>query len=205
MFLAVGLMTGTAMAIDVPDASFEDDQLDPDNWAYVDDMTTPWANTYYSGYAWVGNTYYYGDWYPGVGHTGDQYVDINASYLHQSLGATYVEGETYELSIWCTTDTEGQGLYFYFTDGTGNDGWTGASILEDSGLIEVAVENNLQTWSQYSHQYTATAADAGKDIGICIYGRSVTYGDDVALTIIPEPITLSLLGLGGLVLIRRKK
>ena len=138
-----------------------------------------------------------------MGHTGAQYVDLNAGYLHQALpGETYEEGTTYELSVWVTTTSEGQGLYGYFLDGAGPGDFYETTVLY-TGYFDVAVEPDVSTWSQYTFEYTATADDAGKTIGIGIYGRGDTYGDTVALT--PEPMTLGFLGLGALMLRRRKR
>jgi len=37
------------------------------------------------------------------------------------------------------------------------------------------------------------------------YWQSVGFVDDVDITVVPEPMTLGLLGLGGLTLLRRRK
>ncbi len=180
LFLAVGLVwTGTALAINVPDGDFDTPVLADGTWAYVNDIVGgAWFAT--GSGPWVGNNYSYDGYdYPGMGHTGAQWVDLNTYYIAQALGGeTYEEGMTYELSIYATTGTGGQGLYLYFTDATSSsNGWEGAPTLFDSGLIEVPVSG----WTRYSAQYTASAADAGKTIGIGIYGRGSTYGDTVGL------------------------
>ncbi len=202
LFLAVGLiLANTALAINVPDGDFDTPVVADGTWDYIYNLGGAWSDTYWSGNAWVGNNYsYVGYDYPGMGHTGAQWVDLNASYIHQTLtGETYMEGETYELSIYATTGTEGQGLYFYFMDATNSaNGWDDAIILESTSLVEVPISG----WTKYSAEYTATADADGKTIGIAIYGRGGTYGDTVALT--PEPMTLGLLGLGALMIRRRK-
>ncbi len=136
-----------------------------------------------------------------MGHTGSQWIDLNTGYIHQTLtGETYQEGVTYELSIWATTIYDGEGLYFYFLDGTNSkNGWNGATTLMGTSLVPVPISD----WTKYSAEYTATAADDGKTIAIAIYGRGSTGADTVALT--PEPMTLGLLGLGALMLRRRKR
>lgn len=183
LFLAVGLVwAGTALAINVPDGDFDDHAVPDGGWRYVKDIDSAWIATYYSGNPWIGNNYANSGGYPVMGHTGAQYVDLNAGYIHQALpGETYVEGTTYELSVWITTTTEGQGLYGYFLDGAGPGDFYQTTVLSE-GYYDVAVEQDVSTWSQYTFDYTATADDAGKTIGIGIYGRSVTYADTVTLT-----------------------
>jgi hypothetical protein len=180
-FLAVGLVwANTAVAINVPGGTFDDyDAGGARNWRYVKDIAgCDWTAEFYSGNPWVGNNYANG--YPTLGHTGVQWVDLNAGYIHQALtGETYEEGVTYELSAWITTTSSGQGLYLYFLEG---DDWRNPL---DTGYFDVAVEPDLSTWSKYSHQYTATAADDGKTMGISIYGRRITYADTITLIIEP--------------------
>ena len=201
LMAAVGLVwAGTAAAIDVPGSSFEyPDAIGDGSWAYVKDIPgCDWTAVKYTGNPWIGQNYWWGTSYPGVGHTGDSYLKLNAGYIYQSLsGETWVEGVTYDLGIWVTTKSTGQRLITYvMADGD----WANRIIIGD---VVPAVQPDLQTWIQLTAQYTATADYAGKDIGIGFYGRSNTFADDV--TIVPEPITLGLLGLGGLGLIRRKR
>ena len=204
MLLAIGLMwTGSAMAIDVPDGDFETPALEDGAWIYVDDATydTAWGFTKWGGTSWIGNNYSYGGLYPGMGHSGAQWIDMNSSYIHQALGATYEEGLTYEISAWVTTPTAEERLFAYFTSG-GSDGWTDATILSSEFQIVPVSDNH--TWNQLTFSYTATAEDDGKAIGFSLFGDYDTYVDDVAV-VVPEPLTLSLLGLGSMCLIRRKR
>lgn len=199
LFLAVCLIcAGTTLAIDVPDGDFDSTAVADGGWGYIKDIGSAWTGWYYSGDPWVGNNYSYAGYsYPGMGHSGASWVDLNAGYISQALtGETYVEGTTYELSTWINTTAEGQGLYLYFLVGD----WDAELAY---GYHDVAVEADLSSWSQYSFEYTATAEDAGKTIGIALYGRGETYADTIALT--PEPMTLGLLGLGALMIRRRKR
>lgn len=86
-----------------------------------------------------------------------------------------------------------------------------ASPLTDiaTGTITTALGDS---WTEYTFTYTATAADAGKYLGIQFSGTNLGgYAylfDNVRLDVTPapEPATMSLLGIGGLgLLIRRKK
>ncbi len=188
--LSIFALSQSAMALVVPDGDLEGSAIAADGWEYMSAHTgidTSWTDTGYPN-TWIANTYTTGSanyGYPVMGHSGAQWMDMNGSYVHQSLTDTYVEGETYILSIWATTTYTGQGLYFYFTDGTGNDGWTAAPLLFDSGAIAVTQQASpASVWEQYSAEYTATAADAGKNIGIAIYGRTNTWADDITLEIL---------------------
>ena len=148
----------------------------------------------------MGNNYSYGGLYPGVGHTGDSWVDLNAGYVHQLLTDTYVEGVTYEVSAWVWTNAAEQRLQFYFTTGS-TDGLTGNTEMVNMGDF---LMDEDRSWQQYTSTFQVPAGWGGQQIGLAIYGRDGTYADDVALTIIPEPVTIGLLGLGAL-LVRKKK
>ena len=199
VLLTVGLIwTSSASAIDVPGGTFDEyDVGGSGNWKYlvnIPDDWTVWVDP--DSGPWVGNNY--GGAYPTLGHTGAQWLDINGEYISQALpGQNYFEGVTYKISVMATTTTDdGQRLYMYFLDGD----WD--ATLLDTGAIPVAVEENLQTWTEYTAEYTATAADAGKPIGIGFWGDGDVYLDTVGF--VPEPMTIGLLGLGAL-MIRRKR
>ncbi len=184
LLAAVGLMTGSAMALVVPDGDFESIPLPDNSWepiAIHTGINTPWVNTYSGGYAWILNNYYSGGAYPSTGLSGAQWVNIGYSYIHQSLTDTYVGGETYELSIWATTIYPSEQLWLFLTDGTSNDGLNGAAQLAVFGPIAVTQQGDPDIWEQHSAQYTATAVDAGKNIGIALWGSWLAFVDDVTL------------------------
>ena len=61
------------------------------------------------------------------------------------------------------------------------------------------------TWGLSTLTYTATAADDGAPIGIAFWGAGDAAVDDVTVTSIPEPSLPALLGLGGMLLLRRRR
>ena len=88
--------------------------------------------------------------------------------------------------------------------GTGNAGlklesWAGGGNLDYTADMTVPITSE---WATYSWDYTINAgADAIKCVAIWGGGSSVGYDN---LSVVPEPTTMALLGLGALVL-RRKK
>ena len=174
----------------------ETEVVDPDY-----EVTLPNGDPGERGYDYVGNLYNLGytDWgspdgvyiadttvYAGAGpstaHSGDKWVDLNGYSVHQALLGTYVEGEQYTLTVWATADTSNQTISVGFTDGSVANGYIGAAdawAISGSEPATFAVPDTGFAWSSYSHSYTATAADAGKTIGISIYGASATYLDGV--------------------------
>ena len=199
-------MADSGIAIIVLDASFEDAPEVPDGGQMaLDAVTTPWSRTIFGGNPLIGRNYVNSDGIPQVGYEGDSYVGINHSYIHQQLEATYTEGQTYELSIWATTrlDYPGQTIYGYFTVGGDGDGWTNATEL-DIGSYDITTSTGSHTWYKHTFTYTAGAAEAGQAIGIAFLGNdSNMYVDNV--TLVPEPMTIGLLGLGAAMLRRKKR
>ena len=169
-------MVGSATAIVVPDASFEG-LASSGWWAYVNDVTSPWdCSTDGGGSSWIGDNYVQSYGYPQVGHDGLAYVGMNGKYIYQTLPDTYLEGVTYRLSVWATTgqDDSGQRVYIYFQDDVGD--------IAASGALDIPMSSGgTHDWYPYSLNYTATAADTGKNITIMFWGDGEAYIDDVTL------------------------
>jgi hypothetical protein len=153
-----------------------------------------------AGDSWVDYGYWRADGYLEdlYAHSGNNKAYAYEDYIYQILDETYVEGLTYTLSAWVGQPWEGyaSGWWLYLT---------GEDYTDE--LSEASGEAPLD-WQQVSVSFTATAADAGNRIGIKMWGDSEVSFDDVTLDAIPEPGTLTLLGMGALGLLwfaRRKR
>jgi len=187
-FAAVFLPVSSATAVDiiVPDAGFDDHVLnDVGDYIYIGDSsyTGAWKSDYGSGGAYIDYRYWIADGdlparsgnlkaYPSEGET------LTFDYIYQILDETFIEGATYTLSVWVGNAwpeqgyVDGWGLYFTGEDYTIN-------LIEAHGL---ALSGD---WEQISLVYTATAADAGKKIGIKMSGEegeSYIAFEDVTLS-----------------------
>ena len=202
MLVAISLMAGSAMALTVADGSFEGLVADG-GWAYAE-VASAWGYTYYSGWPWVAAAYA-----PmGNGSDGTGWVELNAGYIHQTIsGAT--AGATYSVEAWSagyyyaavednplTTATDEtasayeNGMYIYI------DGSNISGFVNTSGNVE-----GFSAWAAYSYEFVAPA----ESFELKFYGRSETFLDQVSITLVPEPVTLALLGVGGLFLRRKKR
>ena len=80
-------------------------------------------------------------------NNGAAYVDMNGTYVYQTLSATYLEGETYRLSVWATTgqDYEGQQVSIYFrADANETD-------IAESGALDIPMSSGgTHDWYPYS-------------------------------------------------------
>ena len=131
-------------------------------------------------------------------------ANATGSGLYQTLTDTYVEGVEYTFSLWVGGSYESPGgtQTIGFTTGSGATDLSG-SLLASSNVTFPDAGNN---WVQNVLSYTATAADAGQNIRI-ILGTTTANGSqtfDLAAVssdaaVVPEPSTLALLGLGGLI------
>lgn len=166
--------TADEQAITVPDAGFEDHVMSSqDDWIYVADSSqTAWNSVSGSGGAWIGWDYY-GEW-PSYNGNNKVYGDyeIGIDYIYQILDETFVEGETYTLSVWVGAGWSGydDGWWLYFTGEDYTD-----ELIETSGSAPVF------SWKQVSLVYTATADDDGNRIGIKLRGDAWVNFDDVTL------------------------
>ena len=194
MVLALGTSDGAAV-ITVPDASFEDHVLAEGGYVDIADAGYTGAWSCAAGDSWVDYGYWRADGYPEdlYGHSGNNKAYAYEDYIYQILDETFTADVTYTLSVWVGQPwggyASGWSLYFTGEDYTNN-------LIETSGTAGLS-------WGQVSLDYTATAADAGNRIGIKMWSNEEVAFDDVGL--IPEPATLSLLALGGLALLRRRR
>ncbi len=191
------VLSAPAGAAELPvlDPSFEIPELSEGGYIDIADAsyTGPWKTV--GGNSWIDYGYWRAEGYPEdlYAHSGNNKAYAYQDYIYQILDTTFVEGETYVLSVWAGQpwlDTD-RGWELYFT-------------TEDySEELAAASGPAWLDWAEISLTYTATADVAGKKIGIKLYGDYDVAFDDVKL--VPEPATLGLLGLGGLVLLRRKR
>jgi len=160
----------TMVPVTVPDAGFDDHILNNvGDLIYIGDSgyTGSWKSDYGSGGAYIDYRYWLGD-----GDLPARSGDFKAypsdetafDYIYQILDETFIEGATYTLSVWVGNAwpaqgyADGWGLYF-----TGED--YNINLIEAHGLALSA------DWEQISLEYTATAADDGKKIGIKLSGE----------------------------------
>ncbi len=175
-FVLVLAVTGTAsaaqLAITVPDAGFDDHVLNNvGDWIDIADISYTGAWESHSGDAWIDYGYYADD--PDLpALSGNNKVYGYDDYIYQILDEIFIEGTTYTLSVWAGQAYSGyaDGWWLYFT---GED--------YTNNLIETSGNGPVGSWGQVSLVYTATAADAGKKIGIKMYGDKYVTFEDVTL------------------------
>jgi len=176
---------------------------DLDGWDYVADVASPPWNTLDNlESVWIGNSKP-GDFSYPASYSGEQFVDMNASYLWQNTGHAFVDGVTYTLSVQATAAVPGERLYMYIGD---HNPVEGPDLGTSLAMDYFDVPDTNFDWNEYVLSYTATADDVGKELVFALYGRSATYIDDVvAMSSAPEPssFAMGVIGLVGLTLAGR--
>lgn len=176
----------------VPDASFEDHALNNEgDYVYIGDpgYTGAWKNEAGPEAAYVDYRYWLAqgdtDLPARTGELKAYPSDAGAfDSIYQILDETFIEGASYTLSVWVGNAWPGQGYA---------DGW-GLYFTGEDYKVNLAGAHGLALladWEQISLVYTATAADAGKKIGIKLSGEegeSYIAFDDVTLSL-DEPDT----------------
>ena len=129
------------------------------------------------------------------------------AYLFQAV-TPITAGEDYTFSLWAKSAVQGTpanpGLYVTFmTDSWSylDYGWASPT----NGLYNTITVGD--DWTQIN--FEAWTAPEGATLAFFCLGARVSESgsilyDDVSMTLVPEPVTLSLLGLGALMLRRRK-
>jgi len=167
----------TMVPITVPDAGFDDHVLNnPGDYIYVGDeaYTGAWKSLFAEDGAWLDYGYYASDGdLPARSGNNKVYGTYTADdYIYQILDETFVEGRTYTLSVWVGEAWEGYddswSLYF-----------TGDDYADE--LASISGNGPVGEWGQATLVYTATAADAGKRIGIKMKGDEYVTFEDVTL------------------------
>jgi hypothetical protein len=214
--LAIALPAQSAVIVHtVANAGFDtsggSDWTDNGGTLYTGTNPNGWSSTYFLGGHPTDSTF-------GAQGTGVKRQDLTGADSTYVLGRTYtLTVDAFSAALWgLSVDSNIVWTLGLAADGTtvaadnwGSDGYTGTT---SHALILVdATSNGLTTLTL---EYTATAADVGKTIGIQLLGLvgedgngNDTYAfiDNVQLESVPEPSSMALLGLGGLALILRRR
>jgi hypothetical protein len=150
--------------------------------------------------------------------TGNQAMHGLFNYSGQETGAVFEANHTYTFSLWAQNDVllnETNGVFMYIYDGTVP--FSDADSL--SGILHTAINQRQQSmtaaesaanWSliTVSHYVAPGAAEIGNPVGVAFFSRKDSAVDDASLSVVPEPISVALVGLGlagaGLCVRRRR-
>jgi hypothetical protein len=231
------LLPSAAYALDIPlgDPSFEDyvvpavgyaysDEYRPTS-AWVDDLDNPGGGTQYvedDGFShWLYNSAYAEDDTAsrrGAPRTGNQAMHGLSYYTAQETIAVFEANHTYTFSLWAQNDVEldnTNGLFMYIFDGTVP--FSDANAL--AGSLTTAIsqrtqsmtpEESRENWTlvTLSHFVAPGADEIGNPVGVGFFARRDTAVDDASLSVVPEPTSIAIAGLGitsVVLLVRRRR
>jgi hypothetical protein len=138
-------------------------------------------------------------------------------YSAQETGAVFEANHTYTFSLWAQNDVvldHTNGLFVYIFDGTVpfSDANSLASSLTtaiNQRTANMTAAESQANWTlvSLSHYVAAGAPEIGHPVGVGFFARRDTAVDDASLTVVPEPITVFLIGagLGGVAVLTRRR
>lgn len=167
----------------------------------------------------------------GHGGSGDQTTSIRSGAAHSGSYAGIVSlasnpsistehtlsaGEQFELSFWYRNSGAGSAQLFwqlYYYGDESDPGFDPLTSTDIVGLFGGDVTATGTAYQQLTVPTTSALLAGDPAIGSTLYLRLYRTGgdgqfptvDDVTLTVIPEPASLALLGIGGLLMLRRRR
>ncbi len=202
IFLCVLMaIAGSANAFMLSNGGFETDvEPDgmPDDWGMWQSAWTA------SHYGWFGPSDIIVNTSPGQAHSGSVSIELRAGdstgwgyamMIQEPIAAT--AGQTYTASFWGMqldgTGGEGVGIKWEFYSDT-------ATLIEQEDKVMLSAAD---VWEEVTRSWVAPAGTTWMKYVILATGLEGNYMVDDAV-LVPEPMSIAILGLGGLFLRRRK-
>ena len=150
----------------------------------------------------------------GSAHSGDYSASLLSGTatsergIYQMTDYTIQEDDVFTLRFWSTITWENGEITAVLFYGNGN---------ADNPAYEIGSETNVPpgdwwsgTWTEFELTVTATPESVGQKLGVQFLNTGTPDGswvalDDVTLSVVPEPATIALLGLGILFVLHKRR